>query len=326
MRPRYLKLTCAVLVLVAALVLGTLAVQFVNAPTAVPAETATASKGTTPPGVITLDGKTWAPDYEKTNVLFLGVDQNLTPEVTEVAGTAGRSDVLLLLSLDHTDKTTRVLEISRDTLTNVKVYDANDRYLYLSQMQITMQHAYASSARRANQLSKNAVVELLGGNVNIDATISLSMDGIAALVDAMGGIPYTVQEDDTAIDPAFTKGAALSLTGAQALALIRSRDTEVSGSNDDRMARQKRFLWAVIEKAKTMGSATLLQIMQDSAAPYLESDVDGDTVSHLLNYTWDKNFVKLAGETRPFGVHDAYYLDEAAVQRQVVDLFYKAYP
>lgn len=312
------------LLLGVAVAAGAVAAQLVKLPAVAAAAPAT-HETATPLGALTLEGTTFVPDTAKTNILFLGIDQELTSEESDVAGTAGRSDVILLFSLDHAANTTCVLQISRDTIVPVKVYDANDRYLYLSQMQITMQHAYASSARRANWLSEEAVRDLLGGDIIINYTVSLSMEGIAAVVDAMGGVPYTVPANCTDLDPAFTEGTALTLTGEQAMTLVRSRDTALSGSNHDRMERQQSFIHAALRQAKALEHDTFLDIVQNTAAPYLESDLDADTLSRLINSQLNENFVVLAGNNQVLDGHDAYHLDETAAQKQIVELLYKIY-
>ena len=312
------------LLLVAAVAVGALAARLVQLP-AVAAVAPAPRETSTPLGALTLEGTTYVPDTAKTNLLFLGIDQELTPTESDVAGTAGRSDVILLFSLDSAANNTRVLQISRDTIVPVKVYDANDRYLYLSQMQITMQHAYASSARRANWLSEEAVRDLLGRDITINYTVSLSMEGIAAVVDAMGGVPYTVPADYTDLDPIFTEGTTLTLTGEQAVALVRSRNTTVSGSNNDRMARQQSFISMVLRQAKTLEHDTLLDLVQNTAAPYLESDLDVDTFVQMVNSQLDENFVTLAGKNQVMDGHDAYYPDKTEAQKQIVELLYKIY-
>ena len=73
----------------------------------------------------------------------------------------GQSDALILLSTNKEDKTTTLLEISRDSMTDVKTYDLNGEYLGKERAQITIQYAYGDGEQRSCQLTKEAVSNLL---------------------------------------------------------------------------------------------------------------------------------------------------------------------
>ena len=60
--------------------------------------------------------------------MFIGVDK-LDEFTEQQVGKGGQSDALILLSTNKEDKTTTLLEISRDSMTDVKTYDLNGEYL-----------------------------------------------------------------------------------------------------------------------------------------------------------------------------------------------------
>lgn len=72
--------------------------------------------------------------------------------------------------------------------------------------------------------------------------VALNMNAVAMINDAVGGVTVTVPEDMTQVDPSFAEGAAVTLTGDQALKFTRYRDTEKDFSNNSRMERQKQYL------------------------------------------------------------------------------------
>ena len=94
----------------------------------------------------------------------------------------------------------------------------------------------------------------------------------------------TVPEDYTAIDPVFVQGSTITLNGELTEKYIRSRDTSVLGSNEQRMERQTQFVQALLEKVK--------------------STEDGGEVQ--------------AGEE-----HDEFHVDDASLQEMIINIFYK---
>lgn len=277
------------------------------------------------PRTVTADGKTYTLRDDVTTVLFMGVDVNsdYVPDGSLLTvGTGGRSDALMLAILYDNDHTASLLQISRDSIVSVDVYSSKtDKFLYRADMQITMQYAMGGSDRRSSWLTKNKVGELLNG-LNIDYGISLKMDGMPALVEALGGIRITMPEDYTVIDPAFVQGETVLLDGAQAYRFARYRDTDCSGSNDDRMSRQQLLLGAVLEQMASAEQESYEHIIK-AAEPYMYSDVDAETMQSLSRYTFGGSS-KVPGETvlSEDGLHDEYIVDYAGLDSLILQLFY----
>ena len=71
----------------------------------------------------------------------------------------------------------------------------------------------------------DAVSNLFYG-MPINGYVALNMNAVAMINDAVGGVTVTVPEDMAQVDPSFAEGAAVTLTGDQALKFTRYRDTE----------------------------------------------------------------------------------------------------
>lgn len=270
---------------------------------------------------VSFDGISYRRNTSLRTILLLGVDQS-EEDRTYLLGGGGRSDAILLLVMDPETETMRLVEVSRDSMVDVDVYNQKDEYLYSGQMQLTLQYSVGSSAARSNWLMKNKVSEILYG-VPIDYTMSLTMNGIPEVVDALGGIRMTFEKDYTDIDPLFVEGTELLLDGDLAYKFIRTRDIEVTGSNDDRMERHAQVMRAI---AAQLPELTTDQIdgLLEAADPYLEMDIDADTLYSMRGYALDDTLYKLPGATQAGKEHDEYYLDEEALQQMVLDLFYQA--
>lgn len=270
--------------------------------------------------LVSIDGVSYRRNTALKTVLLLGIDQS-EEDRTYLLGGGGHSDAILLLILNEETQTMQILEISRDSMVEVDVYNQRDEFLYSGQMQLTLQYSVGSSAARSNWLMKNKVSEILYG-VPIDGALSLSMDGIAPVVDALGGISILFEKDYTELDPAFVQGTELLLDGEQAYKFVHTRDIEVLGSNDDRMERHAQVMRAIAAKLQEITTDQIDELL-DTAEPYLETDVDVDTMYSLRKYRLEDTLYKAPGATQAGKAHDEYYLDEEALQQMVLELFYQ---
>ena len=257
-----------------------------------------------------------------TTVLLLGIDEGDYSDTSTNIGTAGRSDALILLVLDDKTKTTKVVTISRDTITDVDYYDKQGTYLSTNPVQINMQYAFGDSARRSCFLTKRTVGRLLHGR-RIDGCASVTIDGIPAIADILGGITITFEEDYTDIDPAWAKGATVTLDGPQTERFIRYRDLNEHGSNNARMRRQEWLLGQLFDMFGSKGIGSLTDQILDKAGKYIENDIDADTIKKLSQYAMDPQRLSLPGKNVIGQLHDEFYVDDDALQQLLIDLFYE---
>ena len=269
---------------------------------------------------IEYNGDTYEYNYDVTNILFLGVDN--AGEVQEYEeGHAGQSDTLILLSMNAKTESTTMLEISRDSMVDVEVYDRNDKLLGKERMQIAAQFAYGDGKEKSCYRASKAASSLLWG-VPIDSYIALNVDGIAEITEEIGGVEITVPEDYTYIEPEFKKGATLVLKGEAAERYVRYRDTSVTGSNQARMQRQTQFLEALALQLAGKDVAWY-QKLQEEAGEYITTDLVVEEMESLVNYTMLEEAVLVPGEVREGEKHDEFIVDNEKLQEIIVKLFYK---
>ena len=265
-----------------------------------------------PDNTVIKDGVIYKPNPEVRSYLFLGVDD--AGQEYEDYGRGGRTDTILLLV--KRNDTLRILEISRDTMTEVDTYNTAGDYLSTGVMQINMQYSFGDSPRRSAYLTKRTVSALLGG-INIHGAIALDMSGIAPIVDTLGGITVRMEEDCSYIDPDYTQDAEIQMDGAEAEHFIRWRDTSVSGSNDARMSRHTWFIRQMLSQADDTSVSRLLQ----AADPYLNTDMTAEEIKALYMCSLVET-IRLPGETRRGALHDEFYIDEDGLLNILLRLFY----
>lgn len=266
------------------------------------------------------DGESYEYNYRLRNILFIGVDKAEEFQEWET-GWAGQADCLILLSADKETKETRLLQISRDTMTSVEVYGQDEVHLGTERMQIAAQYAYGDGKKGSCQLTVKAVSNLLY-EIPIHSYVALNVEGIAKVTDLMGGVKITIPEDYTYIDPAFKKGETLVLDGKQAEQYVRYRDTSVTGSNSQRMERQTQFLSALAVQLQGKDAAWY-QKLWDGAGEHIVSDITTKEMEYLSQYPMEEEIVQVPGEVKEGAEHDEFVVDSKKLKEIVIKLFYK---
>ena len=273
---------------------------------------------------VTWEGAEYKYNTNLTNVLFLGVDKDAEVELQDTPGTAGQADCIMLFSMNEETKECQVLQISRDTMTDVDLYDTSGNLFTSVKAQLATQYAYGNGEKSSCWAMDKTVSELLF-DLPIDAYISLSIDSIGKMNDALGGVTLTIPEDYTDIDPAFKKGASVKMTGEQAEKYVRYRDTETTGSNEGRMRRQVDFITALLTTVQnaTGREDSYFERYSSYLKPYMVTDMDAREIDAFASYGFDPESVwYLPGEMKEGKEHDEFYVDENALQREIMEKFY----
>lgn len=266
------------------------------------------------------DADAYTYNYNLTNILFMGIDTNEEFQERE-AGWAGQSDSLVLMSMDKNTKEIRLLEISRDSMADIEIYDRDGERTGSQRMQISTQFAYGDGKKRSCQLTMNAVSNLLY-EIPIHSYVAINIDGIAKITELMGGVTLTVPEDYTAIDPDFKKGATITLQGKQAERYVRYRDTSVSGSNSGRMERQEQFIEALIQQLEGK-SVSWYQKIWSGAEDDIITDITVDEMEKLAKFQMHDEIYRVPGEVQSGERYDEFIVDSKKLKEIMLKLFYK---
>ena len=138
-------------------------------------------------GIIEEDGKKYKLNPDIKTVLFMGVDKEEKADLGNNPGENGQSDSLNLLVLNKEEKTAQIIQISRDSMVGIDIYDVTGNRLMTENGQIALQYAYGDGVEESCRLTSEKVSELMYG-VNVDSYFSLTLEGLVAATDAVGGI------------------------------------------------------------------------------------------------------------------------------------------
>lgn len=276
-------------------------------------------------GTITYDGKKYQYNENLKNILFLGVDKTEEVQVQQYAGRNGQSDCIILLVMDQKEKTTKLLQISRDSMVDLNIYSITGDFLTTMRGQLALQYAYGDGEKKSCRLSEEAVSNLLYG-LKIDGYVSLNIEGISEVVDALGGLEFTLSEDAVEVNPSYLKGSVVKLNGEEAERFVRYRDINELGSNNGRMERQVQFLRALFSSVKAAAAKddAIYDTLIDSASPYMVSDLTAEEMKALSEYQMDDEIEKVPGEVQEGEEHDEYIIDDERLYELMIKTFYKS--
>lgn len=220
-------------------------------------------------------------------VLLIGTD---TPEKYEEE-TGGmkkyynlhQADFLMLLVLDTDANTAQMIQLNRDTMTDVPWLDVLGNYGGTEYKQLCLAFNYGDGGAKSCKNTVDAVSSLLF-NAPIQGYIQVPLSAISTLNDLVGGVPVTITEDLTAIDPAFVQGANVRLRGAQAEKFVRARMALEDDTNLSRMRRQRDYLDSFQKCARDAfnSDSNFAVKMLEKMSDYLQSNLTAQQLSDLI--------------------------------------------
>jgi polyisoprenyl-teichoic acid--peptidoglycan teichoic acid transferase len=166
---------------------------------------------------------------EPFSVLMLGVDER--------DGDSGRSDTMIVLTVNPNNNSVKMLSIPRDTMTEIVGKGKEDK----------INHAYAFGGV---PMAVDTVEKFL--DIPIDYYVKVNMEGFKDIVDTVGGINV---ENDLAFKVGEFKfpDGRIHLNGEEALIFIRMRYDDPNG-DFGRQERQRQVIQAVIKEGASISS------------------------------------------------------------------------
>lgn len=272
---------------------------------------------------VVYNGKTYQYNKNVTNILFMGVDKRELQK-TEVQGTGGQADVIVLLAVDTETGKISMINISRDTMTDVTVYSANGGYVGTEKQQLCLSYAYGNGKETSCENTVNSVQKLFY-NIPIKSYLALDLDGISAVNDSIGGVDVTSPETIGS----FVKGQNYHLEGELAESFVRSRSHESADANTFRMQRQQVYVKQFMDKVI---SATKKQIttpidLFNASSPYTCTNLNPSKILYLaqsvvLSNGMSVEMSTVPGESKMGKTYAEYYVNEGEFYELFLNVFY----
>lgn len=187
-------------------------------------------------------------DQKPVSVLLLGVDQR--------PGERGRSDSIMVMTLNPTRNESRLISIPRDTKVDIVGKGTNDK----------INHAYSFGGP---EMAIKTVEKFL--NIPINYYAEINMEGFTSLVDAVGGVTVNNDIDFTVSGTHFPVGK-VNLDGESALKFTRMRYEDPRG-DFGRQMRQREVIAQVANKLSSDVSVSNFNAIMDVVGKNAQTNV-----------------------------------------------------
>jgi LCP family protein required for cell wall assembly len=184
----------------------------------------------------------------------------------------GLTDTILLIRFKPEDKQISILSIPRDTRTEIPG--------------IGVRKINEANAAGGPALAAQTTSELLGG-ISIDRYVTLNVQGVEALVNALGGVTVHVPKDMKYQDDSQhlyinLKAGRQRLNGDQVLQLLRFRYDEYGDIG--RIQRQQMVMRALMEQALNPATITRLPQILSVVQSYLDTNLSVEELVALVGF------------------------------------------
>lgn len=196
---------------------------------------------------------------EPMSVLLLGIDTGSLGRVE-----VGRSDVLMVMTLNPNTNHITLTSIPRDTYVEIVGQGIMDK----------INHAYAFGGI---EMSRATVEQFL--DIPIDHYVVVNMAGLSELIDQVGGVEVIPTTSFSISSYNFIEGQAITLDGEMALAYVRERYT--SGGDYGRQERQRQLVTAIIRQISNSKNIFNLKNIFYSLNENIKTDFDLMTLMGL---------------------------------------------
>ena len=278
---------------------------------------------------IVYNGAKYKYNEDNINILFMGVDRDMQDTGEKVIGENGQADVLIWAALDSKTGHLSLINISRDAMVDVNKYNVEDKYLGTDKMQLCLAYSYGDGKEKSCENTLQSVSRLMYG-MPVNAYVAIDYSAIAPLNDAIGGVTVNVLEDLTQSDSALKAGETVTLHGEQAQTYVRSRNTEVLDSNNQRMERQKQYIDAFLQQAisQTRKNLTLPVTLYNDVSDYMVTNISASEVTHLAtlmiqNGVSGGDILTVPGEVTQEDVYAEFNPDDKELYKLILSVFYK---
>lgn len=269
------------------------------------------------------------------NLLILGIDDFNKTYIKQGLYNGGQSDAIYILSLDTVNKKFWLVQVPRDAVAYVDVYDEEGNITFSYEAQITVQHGFGNGMQESNYRSAKAISRMLYG-LPIHSTTSANMGGVIAVNDAIGGVTvqslytFTTYGNDYGTNETFIEGETYNLMGTSAYNYIHFRDINRMNTSSERLARQKQYLNSFFNSAWSTIAHNPTKIIDiyNTAMDYIITDLSTSEMVTLVSEAAGCSFdgiYTLEGKVRDgqqSGESEHFDLDQDKLKEYLITNYY----
>lgn len=188
------------------------------------------------------------------NIVLFGID--------DADGYTGRSDCIIIFSINEETKKVKMTSIYRDTYVEVP----NHGYT-----KINHAYAYGGAALAMSTINRNL-------DLDITEQVTINFNVVKDVVDAVGGVKITVTKSEVSQIPGLKSAGTQTLNGEQALAYGRIRKIDTDYKRTERM---RTVVDAVFSKVKKM-SVSEMNKLADQILPEVHTNISKAEIKEVM--------------------------------------------
>ena len=188
------------------------------------------------------------------NIALFGVDSD--------DGSTGRSDSIIIATIDTIHKKLKLTSIMRDSYVNISGIGSDK-----------INHAYAFGGPQLAIKTLNENFDL-----NIQDFVAVNFDSLPKIIDMLGGVTIDVTEEEVSHISGINSAGTYNLTGAQALAYSRIR--YATGGDYVRTERQRTILTKMYEKILSINPTQYTSLLNEGLS-MLQTSLDYSKILEL---------------------------------------------
>lgn len=206
------------------------------------------------------------------NIALFGIDAE--------DGGVGRSDSIIIATIDTTHKKLKLISIMRDSYVTIEGH-GDDK----------INHAYAFGGPQLAIKTLNENFDL-----NIDDFVAVNFTTLPKIIDMLGGVTIDITSEEVSHIPGIDTAGTYTLTGEQALAYSRIR--YASGGDYVRTDRQRTVLSKVFEKVLSINFTQYPSLLSE-ILPMVQTNLDYSEILNLGNEVLKMGVTTLEQERFP---------------------------
>ena len=206
------------------------------------------------------------------NIALFGIDAE--------EGGVGRSDSIIIATIDTTHKKLKLISIMRDSYVTIEGH-GDDK----------INHAYAFGGPQLAIKTLNENFDL-----NIDDFVAVNFTTLPKIIDMLGGVTIDITSEEVSHIPGIDTAGTYTLTGEQALAYSRIR--YASGGDYVRTDRQRTVLSKVFEKVLSINFTQYPSLLSE-ILPMVQTNLDYSEILNLGNEVLKMGVTTLEQERFP---------------------------
>lgn len=188
------------------------------------------------------------------NIVLFGID--------DADGFKGRSDCIIIFSINETTKDVKMTSIYRDTYVEVPEHGYT---------KINHAYAYGGAPLAISTINRNL-------DLDIKEYVTINFHVVKDVVDYVGGVELNITSSEATQIPGINQAGTYTLNGTQALAYGRIRKIDTDYQRTERM---RTVIAAVFNKVKHMSVSEMNQFA-DKILPEIHTNITKSEITEVM--------------------------------------------